>query len=113
MLDLVVMDFQRSAPGASRLRLHRAPGAALTGNYSEDAFAIVLRNLIENALLHGNRDETVDISLEASGVVTSSTARRFYRRTSWRPCANVSGAGRRHRRVPDWGYRSPSACFSR
>jgi len=69
VLDLVVMDFQRSAPGASRLQLHRAPGAALTGNYSEDAFAIVLRNLIENALLHGDRDETVDISLEAGGVV--------------------------------------------
>ncbi|WP_347360139.1 histidine kinase dimerization/phospho-acceptor domain-containing protein [Rhizobium sp. Root1334] len=69
VLELVVTDFERSDPGAKRLRLHRQPGAVLTGNYSEDAFAIVLRNLIENALLHGDRDEPVDIRLETGGIV--------------------------------------------
>ncbi len=69
VLELVVTDFQRSDPDATRLQFSRAPGALLEGHYSEDAFAIVLRNLIENALLHGNRDEPVSISLETGGVV--------------------------------------------
>ena len=41
----------------------------LEGSYSEDAFAIVLRNLIENALSHGRKEEPVDIRLEKGGVV--------------------------------------------
>lgn len=69
VLELVVTDFERREPAAGRLRFHRAEGAALSGRYNEDAFAIVLRNLIENALLHGDRDEPVDIRLEAGGVV--------------------------------------------
>lgn len=69
VLELVVTDFERREPAAGRLRVHRAEGAALSGCYSEDAFAIVLRNLIENALLHGDRNEPVDIRLEAGGVV--------------------------------------------
>ena len=62
VLDLVVTDFERSDP--ARLRFHREAGAVLAGSYSEDAFAIVLRNLIENAVLHGRPDEPVEIRLE-------------------------------------------------
>lgn len=69
VLQLVVTDFERSNPQSGRLRLHMATGAALKGVYSEDAFAIVLRNLIENALLHGRPDEPVDIRLETGGVL--------------------------------------------
>ncbi|WP_438753418.1 sensor histidine kinase [Pararhizobium sp. O133] len=69
VLELVVTDFKRGAPEPERLRLHREAGASLKGNYSEDAFAIVLRNLIENALLHGRREEPVDIYLETESVV--------------------------------------------
>lgn len=69
VLQLVVTDFERRDPAAGRLRFQRAAGAVLEGNYSQDAFAIVLRNLIENALLHGDRDEPVDIRLETGGVV--------------------------------------------
>jgi two-component system OmpR family sensor kinase len=69
VLQLVVTDFERRDPAAGRLRFHSAKGAVLAGSYSEDAFAIVLRNLIENALLHGNKDEPVDIRLETGGVV--------------------------------------------
>ena len=69
VLELVVTDFERSNPGARRLHLHREPGAVLKGIYSEDAFAIVLRNLIENALLHGDHDAPVDIRLQTGGVV--------------------------------------------
>ncbi|WP_209853355.1 ATP-binding protein [Rhizobium herbae] len=69
VLELVVTDFERGDPASRRLRLHRAAGAKLEGTYSEDAFAIVLRNLIENALVHGRADEPVDIRLETNGVV--------------------------------------------
>ncbi|OBZ92037.1 histidine kinase [Pararhizobium polonicum] len=70
VLELVVTDFQRSDPASSaRLRLHRQAGAKLEGSYSEDAFAIVLRNLIENALLHGRPEEPIDIRLEKGGVL--------------------------------------------
>ncbi len=51
------------------MRFHREAGALLEGSYSEDAFAIVLRNLIENALLHGRPDKSVDIRLEKKGEV--------------------------------------------
>jgi two-component system OmpR family sensor kinase len=39
------------------------------GPYSEDAFAIVLRNLIENALVHGDLDKPVEVLVEEGGVV--------------------------------------------
>jgi two-component system OmpR family sensor kinase len=69
VLELVVTDFERSLPLPTRLRFQRDAGATLKGVYSEDAFAIVLRNLIENALLHGRHEEPVDIRLERGGVV--------------------------------------------
>lgn len=69
VLELVVTDFKRSSPRPERLQLHCDNDAELKGNYSEDAFAIVLRNLIENALMHGRREEPVDIRLEQGGVL--------------------------------------------
>jgi two-component system OmpR family sensor kinase len=69
VLELVVTDFERGDPVSSRLRFYRQAGAVLEGSYSEDAFAIVLRNLIENALSHGRKEEAVVISLEKGGVV--------------------------------------------
>lgn len=69
VLELVVADFERSDPVSRRLRFHREAGASLNGSYNEDAFAIVLRNLIENALLHGSRQEPVNVRLETGGVV--------------------------------------------
>lgn len=67
VLDMVVTDFRRSMDEPERLVLHRAPGARLAGPFSEDAFAIVLRNLIENALVHGTRNTPVEIFLEEDG----------------------------------------------
>lgn len=69
VLELVLTDFERGYPASARLRYEREEGAALGGSYSEDAFAIVLRNLIENALLHGSADEPVTVRLERGGVV--------------------------------------------
>ncbi|MBD9374590.1 HAMP domain-containing histidine kinase [Rhizobium sp. ARZ01] len=69
VLELVVLDFQRDPEVAGRLRFHRAEGASLRRPASEDGFAIALRNLIENALVHGCADAPVDIRLERDGTV--------------------------------------------
>jgi two-component system, OmpR family, sensor kinase len=69
VLDMVLIDFRRSIDKPKRLVLHRAEGATLVGPFSEDAFAIVLRNLIENALVHGATDEPVEIFLDDGGPV--------------------------------------------
>ena len=53
----------------TRLVFHRTPGAQLIGPFSEDAFAIVLRNLIENALVHGTAGMPVEVFLENGGPV--------------------------------------------
>lgn len=69
VLDMVLLDFWRSMSDPERLVLHRPEGARLIGPFSEDAFAIVLRNLIENALLHGKKGEPVEVSLDGEGRV--------------------------------------------
>jgi two-component system OmpR family sensor kinase len=69
VLDMVVTDFQRSMANPERLVLHRAATARLAGPFSEDAFAIVLRNLIENAIVHGRSDGAVEVFLEDAGLV--------------------------------------------
>lgn len=69
VLELVVLDFQRDPQVAGRLRLRRAGGATLRRPASEDGFAIALRNLIENALVHGAAAAPVDVFLDLEGTV--------------------------------------------
>ncbi len=59
-LRLVVRDYQAGVTG-SRIRLHIADGASLGAPVNLDAFAIALRNLVQNALIHGTSDSPVDI----------------------------------------------------
>lgn len=77
ILEMVLTDFWRGMANPSRLVFHRAPNAQLKGPFSEDAFAIVLRNLIENALVHGRPEASVEVFLEDGGpvrIVNSATA---------------------------------------
>jgi len=69
VLDMVVTDFQRDSRTNGRLRYSAAPDAKLIRNADMDAFGIVTRNLIENALLHGDPDLPVNVSLESGGVI--------------------------------------------
>jgi two-component system, OmpR family, sensor kinase len=69
VVDMVVTDFQRSIVTPDRLIPHRNAGTRLAGPYSEDAFAIVLRNLIENALVHGDPRTPVEVFVEDGGIV--------------------------------------------
>lgn len=69
VLELVIEDFNRASETDGRIRYSRAKAATLVRPVSEDAFAIVLRNLIENALIHGDQQAPVKISLEPGGTV--------------------------------------------
>jgi two-component system OmpR family sensor kinase len=62
---LIVEDLAGSAgPGRIRIQL---PESAMMSNLASDAFLIVLRNLIENALRHGNAPIPIEVSLKADG----------------------------------------------
>ncbi|WP_065375907.1 sensor histidine kinase [Ensifer adhaerens] len=68
VLALVLEDMERSALGASRLKVHVAEGTELVRPMPADAFAIVLRNLLENALIHSPSGSPVRIDVDAQGV---------------------------------------------
>lgn len=68
VLRLVAEELKRTPEGA-RLRLD-LPECAVQSTMDADAFAILARNLIENALKHGTEDEPAMVSLSESGVMS-------------------------------------------
>ncbi len=69
VLDAAVDEFQRSAESGPRLRYAAAAGAdALSAPVDADAFAILMRNLIENALKHSPPGSAVEIAAGAGEV---------------------------------------------
>lgn len=69
VLEMVVTDFQRDSSTNGRLRYSAAPDARLVRNADVDAFGIAARNLIENALIHGDPALPVTVSLDDNGIV--------------------------------------------
>lgn len=67
VLRMVVEDFTRSVQSGGRIRLDVVPGTRVERAVDVDAFAIVLRNLVENALIHGAVDEPVRVTVDAGG----------------------------------------------
>jgi two-component system OmpR family sensor kinase len=61
LLELVVQDLRRSAGGPIKLTLPAS--GAMMATIDPDAFAILLRNLIENALKHGMPGAPIDVNL--------------------------------------------------
>lgn len=70
LVGLVADEFKRTADG-SRLRV-AVPESPVLSPLDPDAFAILLRNLIENAIKHGAADEPVTISLGDTGLLSVS-----------------------------------------
>lgn len=70
-LRLIVDDAQRTL--GSRLELVVAPGARLEAQLDLDAFGIVMRNLIENAQVHGAPDGPIEV-VAGAGMVEVSNA---------------------------------------
>ncbi|MDO1583674.1 sensor histidine kinase [Rhizobium oryzicola] len=69
ILDLVVEEFDRR-DSSGRLIYQRDAGLSLIKPANPDAFAIILRNLIENALLYGAADAPVHIEMGQGGAIT-------------------------------------------
>jgi two-component system OmpR family sensor kinase len=69
VLGMVVTDYERDSRSQGRLRYNAAPDVTLVRNADVDAFGIITRNLIENALVHGDPELPIDISIEPNGVV--------------------------------------------
>lgn len=68
VLRLVAEELRRT-PEGTRLRID-VPERAVQSTMDVDAFAILARNLIENALKHGAADEPVLVSLSRSGMMS-------------------------------------------
>lgn len=64
ILQMIVKDYEREASGRLRLDL---PDNSVVSLLDPDAFAILARNLIENALRHGAAERPVNISLTGEG----------------------------------------------
>lgn len=65
----VVVDDLGSASGKDRIAL-TLPRTAVMSDIDPDAFAILCRNLVENALRHGAENATVDVALTADGLLS-------------------------------------------
>ncbi|MGF7161104.1 two-component system OmpR family sensor kinase [Rhodoligotrophos appendicifer] len=72
IIRLVARDFEPSSAVGTQLRLELP--AAAKWKVDADAFAIILRNLIENALRHGDGAEPVVIRMDENGVLTVTNA---------------------------------------
>lgn len=66
VLALVVDELRHRAPQPLRLTL---PAGPLPSTLDPDAFAILARNLIDNAIKHGAADQPVEISLSEDGLL--------------------------------------------
>lgn len=73
ILSMLVRDMTVSADSAGRIDL-TLPETTVLSRIDPDAFAILARNLIENALKHGTRLEPVQVTLSADGVLCVANA---------------------------------------
>ncbi len=68
ILKMLVGEMAETADGTDRIKL-TLPDGSMLSRIDPDAFAILARNLIENALKHGCRQEPVRVALSADGVL--------------------------------------------
>lgn len=68
VLRAVVDEFRRAEPNA-RIALRLPQGGARLSSLDPDALAIVVRNLVENALRHGARESEILVTLEPDGTL--------------------------------------------
>ncbi len=69
ILDLVVDDCAKRLEEPERLHYVRPEGARLIARMDADAFAIAMRNLIDNAANHGPPDGAVEVRVEPAGAI--------------------------------------------
>ncbi|MEQ5815261.1 sensor histidine kinase N-terminal domain-containing protein [Marinobacter sp. NFXS11] len=66
ILAMIVDDFENQVPGRVKLTL---PEQEVNSFLNPDAFAILMRNLIENALKHGSKTQPVEVSIVDDGTL--------------------------------------------
>lgn len=74
IFDLVLGEFARAHPAACVEVRRETPQQALLRRVDPDAFAIALKNLMENAARHGLPEHPIRVSLLAEGLVTVENA---------------------------------------
>ncbi len=73
ILRMLVGEMAGGADGSKRIELI-LPGTPVLSRIDPDAFAILARNLIENAMKHGSQQEPVRVALSADGVLRVTNA---------------------------------------
>jgi two-component system OmpR family sensor kinase len=70
VLRIVVHDMKRSPVGVGRIVIRAtSEGVRIERPVSPDAFGIVIRNLVENALIHSPKESLVTINIDERGVI--------------------------------------------
>lgn len=69
VLSHVIDEFRREDEGGPRLRFAIGAAGALLARMDADGFAILMRNLIENALKHSPQGTPVEVALDANRAV--------------------------------------------
>jgi two-component system OmpR family sensor kinase len=69
VLDLVVDDCAKRLAEPKRIHYVKPEGATLVARMDMDAFAMAVRNLIDNAANHGAVDGPVEVRVEPDGVI--------------------------------------------
>ncbi len=69
VLALIVDEFRRDGGDGARLRFTASPNGQLRSRMDPDAFAVLMRNLIENALKHSPAGSPVEVSLSEGTLV--------------------------------------------
>lgn len=65
VLTLIINDFRSNSKMSDRVELTNSENHQISARLTKDAFAILLRNLIENALIHGALDQKVCIDIQS------------------------------------------------
>lgn len=73
ILRMVVSEFGEHTHSAGRVEL-TLPDNPVFANIDPDAFAVLARNLLENALKHGDPKEPVSVALSAEGILQVTNA---------------------------------------
>ncbi len=69
ILDLVVSDCAKRLEEPCRIHYEKSKGATLVARMDIDAFAIVVRNLIDNAIIHGVANGQIEVLVAPEGTV--------------------------------------------
>jgi two-component system OmpR family sensor kinase len=67
VLQTIISDWERWEPGRLDMQV---PETQVNSLLNPDAFAILVRNLVENALKHGDKDAPVKVRLSSDGILT-------------------------------------------